>query len=253
MRAYLFSCTITREKRPPRRLDEDIYSDYFREMQLYSNRSATEPRDYIFATMPQFPWYHYPREAEQMSFNSIFKDFYEKAKGAGHAFACRFTRSMTEPEQNLTVGEAWYPSGQQPEPETLGDFFKLLGQRMCIAEDGSNYHLTTSVRVTEVKIGDLAGTMELLESAMRFSFRKWHQCHQCGELTKYGSLPQGEPYALRERVGFGLYWPKKRLRAPTEKQNSHDGEQKLRKKKRENPSMICLKRQERLRIFFGLP
>jgi hypothetical protein len=53
------------------------------------------------------------------------------------------------------------------------------------------------VRVTEVKLGDLAETMELLESAMRFSFRKWHQCHQCGELTKYGSSPQGEPTALR--------------------------------------------------------
>jgi hypothetical protein len=196
MQAYLFSGTITREKPAPRGLDEDIYSGHFREMQLYSNRSATEPRDYIFATMPQFPWYHYPADAEVMSFNAIFEDFYQQAKRAGHAFACRITRSMIESAQYRTAEQAWYPSGQQPEPETLGDFFKLLGQRIHIAEDNSNYHLTTIVKLAEVKVKDIAGTLGLLDSAMRFSSRKWHQCHKGGELANYGSWPEVESSRL---------------------------------------------------------
>lgn len=200
--AYLFSGTITHKKLAPRGLDEDIYSGGFREEQLYSNRSATQPRDYIFATMPQFPWYHYPAEAEHMSFNAIFEDFYKQAKQAGHAFVCRITRSMTELTQNLSTEQAWYPSGQQPEPSALGDFIKLLGQRVNSDEDVGDYHLTTPVTVTEVNIEDLAGTVELLESAMRFSFRKWHLCHRGGELAKYGSWPQGGPKSLREKRSY---------------------------------------------------
>jgi hypothetical protein len=108
IRAYVFQGTVKKEKEGIRAMDENIYARKFWYMHLASKRSASKLRDYIFATMPQFPWYHYPSDAENMSFETIFVDFYEQACSAGHQFSCLITRSMID--ANVCDPEdAWKP------------------------------------------------------------------------------------------------------------------------------------------------
>jgi hypothetical protein len=242
MNAYLFSGTVTREKPARRGWDEDIYSGNFREHQLYSSRSATEPRDYIFATMPQFPWYRYPRNAGQMTFNAIFEDFYYQATRASHRFACRITRSMTEPEPSLTVEQAWFPSAQQPEPCNLGDFMKLLGQRIDCAEDWKNYHVTTSISMTDLNIADLSSTAVLVESAMRFSFENWQRCFLGDELTNYESWSYRRSRSLRKKRSDLEMLEKKR--DPRLTGILRDCEKRLRKKRHKSRIMIRYKKHK---------
>src|SRR6202022_2934683 len=109
--------------------------------------------------MPQFPWYHYPLEAEQMEFSDIFMDLYKQASGAGHAFACRITQSMTDPR--ASTENAWLPSVEQPEPRCLGDFLKLLGQRLPRTPD--NIHFTTTVNIIEIPDDQPNLVLELIE------------------------------------------------------------------------------------------
>ncbi|KAJ9642873.1 hypothetical protein H2199_004394 [Coniosporium tulheliwenetii] len=191
IRAYVDGGTIVRSKPLERDDTEDIHTGTFRAVQLASNRSASKPRDYIFATMPQFPWYHYPAGAEQMSFGDIFVDLYEQASRAGHASACRITRSMTDLEANADPNNAWLSSAQQPEPACLGDFLKLLGQRLPSKTPGDpdNVHLTTVVYVVELTGQPPNTVIGVIESAMRFSQMVWQTSHKGGELSKYGSFP----------------------------------------------------------------
>jgi hypothetical protein len=190
IRAYVDGGTIERPRPPERDATEDINTGMFREIQLSSNRCATMPRDYIFATMPQFPWYHYPLEAEQMEFSDIFMDLYKQASRAGHAFTCRIIRSMTDPK--ASPENAWLPSLEQPGPGCLGDFLKLLGQRMpSKTPDGpDNVHLTTIVHIIDVPNASPDTVLALIESAMRFSEQTWRESHRGGELSKYGSFPR---------------------------------------------------------------
>jgi hypothetical protein len=213
MREYISNGTITRNSSGFRTADEDIYTLSFRDMHLASHRCASEPRDYIFATMPQFPWYHYPTGALRMSFSSIFADFHSQAVSAGHPFVCRITRSMTDPEDCLSAEEAWKPSLYQPEPSCLGDFLKLLGKRFLAdsnhdnsqfattikvtsggevgqAEHPDNYHFTSLLRITGLDESNAGSTLYFLEHAMHFSHRLWRESHRGGELTKYGSWPE---------------------------------------------------------------
>jgi hypothetical protein len=182
--------TVQRAKLPERDKTEDIHTNLFRETHLASHRCASKPRDYILATMPQFPWYHCPLEAKQMEFSDIFMDLYKQASREGHAFACRITQSMMDPR---ATENSWLPSAEQPEPKSLGDFLKLLGQRLPDRNpDGpDNIHLTTTVNIMEIP--DNPNTvLDLVESAMHFSERKWQESHKGGELSKFGSFPKTE-------------------------------------------------------------
>lgn len=148
MRTYIKGGTVSRPNPPPRSRNEDIFSNGFVGHNVSSMRSATEPRDYIFATMPQFPWYHYPDEAETMSFNDIYADFHRQASAASHEISSRITESMTTP--GVTGGDAWLPSKQQPEPAALGDFFKLLGHPLDEPPEGqtSPIHFASKARIS---------------------------------------------------------------------------------------------------------
>ena len=53
--AYFHSKTVTRSKPKARTLIEDIHTGNFAVLNQASQRAASEPRDYIFATMPPFP------------------------------------------------------------------------------------------------------------------------------------------------------------------------------------------------------
>jgi hypothetical protein len=89
---------VINPKSPLRTEEEDIYTSDFLIVNLASHRSATMPQDYIFATMPQFPWHRYLKKAIKMSFGEIYMDLYQQAANAGHAFTCQFTQSMLDLE-----------------------------------------------------------------------------------------------------------------------------------------------------------
>ena len=205
LQAYVHRKTVRRSKPAPCTQLDDIYSiGFFQMAHLASQRSASKPRDYVFATMPQFPWYHYPITAESMTFSDIFVDLHGQATRSRHAFASRITASMTDP--NATDSQhAWLPSSDQPEPECLGDFLKLLGG--SLAEETPtgvpNEHVTTSGLVCEVQGLSPEGCLQMLQSAMQFSERAWGECHHSGELSKSGSRPDVE---WEIRINDAAHW-----------------------------------------------
>lgn len=191
IQAYLSQGIVTRDMRQPRDYSDDIYSNNFLFINLASSRRASKPRDYMFATMPQFPWYQCPASARTMSFSSIFQDFYKQATMSGHPFAHRITRSMTSPLDWSTSQEAWLPSTEQPEPKMLGGFLKLLGQSVQSKSSLGNIHLCSIVQVTTFSsVLDCSRTLEVVDAAMRFSMGVWRESHVGGELSLYGCRPK---------------------------------------------------------------
>jgi hypothetical protein len=194
VKAYVSGGTVKRLQPQERNEIEDIHSGPFLATNLTSNRMATKPRDYIFATMPQFPWYHYPLNAETLSFNDIFLDLHEQASHSGHAFAYKFTESMTNAAVYNDPQKAWLLSQNQPEPRCLGDFLKLLGYRLPIrlSPVASNVHFTRLVRIGEFDNDHPDVVLAVLENSMRFSRQEWRGSHEGGELSKYGNFPSTE-------------------------------------------------------------
>lgn len=121
--------------------------------------------------MPQFPWYHYPANAEHIPFSDLFLDLYRQASFLAHAFACRITRSMTDSKACLEPQKAWLPIAQQPEPARLEDFMKLLGQRLSANTPPGLDHVlfTTVVKVMEIVDEQPRTVLAMVESAMQFS------------------------------------------------------------------------------------
>ena len=151
LKAYVQGGTVVNPHSSKRGLDEDIHSSRFLQSHITSHRSATMPRDYIFATMPSFPWYTYPKkEALAMSFGEIYSDLYQQAERSGHAFTCRFTRSMLDPACTDPT-DGWLPSQHLPSPTTLGDFLKLMGNRVPEASNATSphVHITSGVQIEE--------------------------------------------------------------------------------------------------------
>ena len=188
--AYVHGKTVTRSKPRRRTVAEDIHTGSFIAANLGSQRAASEPRDYIYATMPPFPWYKYPTNAENMAFGELFLDLYNQATENRRNFVPRITASMIQ-SSAANMSKAWLPSNQQPEPECLGDFLKLLGQRPATytPDNDSCYHATTSVRVIAFEGDTPLEVLPMIQSAMRFSKEIWRHCHVWGELSKYGGYP----------------------------------------------------------------
>ena len=189
-KAYFHGKTITRAKPRRRTMGEDIYTTSFITGNLGSQRAASEPRDYIYATMSPFPWYKYPTNAENMAFGELFLDLYNQAAENRHTFAPRITASMIQ-SSAIDTSRAWLPSKQQPEPECLGDFLKLLGQRLAtdIPDKDSCYHATASVRVLAFEGDTHLEVLPMIQSAIRFFHQIWLRCHIEGELSKFGGYP----------------------------------------------------------------
>jgi hypothetical protein len=195
VRAYVHGGTVANPQNELFMEHEDLHSGPFTAVNLASPRSATMPRDYIFATMPQFPWYKYPRKkARKMAFGEIYMDLYQQAASAGHAFTCRFTRSMLDPTDNDPVS-AWLPSTRQPNPRCLGDFLKLMGHRVPEVSNGHarHVHLTTEVATMEFcgapRLNDVLST---LEDSMDWFQQQWEESHVGGEISKFGNFPVAE-------------------------------------------------------------
>ena len=188
--AYVHGKTITQSKPRPRTVVEDIHDGYFLVVNLSSQRAASEPRDYIYATMPAFPWYNYPTNAEHVAFGELFVDLYNQAAENRHTFAPRITASMTQ-SSATDMSKAWLPSKQQPGPECLGDFLKLLGRRLATdtPNNTSSFHVTTGVRVLPIPGDTHLEFLPMIQSAMKFCKPMWLNSHMGGELSKYGSYP----------------------------------------------------------------
>ena len=186
--AYVYGKTIARSKPRPRTMAEDIHTGSFVVVNLVSRRAASEPRDYIYATMPAFPWYSYPANAENMAFGGLFVDLYNQAAENRHSFAPKITASMIQSSATDT-SRAWLPSKQQPKPECLGDFLKLLGQRLRrdTPNNISCFHATTGVRVFPIDGDTSLEFLPMIQSAIKFSESIWRECHVGGELSEYGS------------------------------------------------------------------
>ena len=191
--AYVHGKTVTLSKPRRRTVAEDIHTGSFIAANLGSQKAASEPRDYIYATMPPFPWYKYPTNAENMAFSELFLDLYNQASENRHTFVPRITASMIQ-SSAADTSKARLPSNQQPEPECLGDFLKLLGQRPATyaPNKDSCYHATTSVRVIAFEGNTPLEVLPMIQSAMRFSKKIWRDCQVGGELTKYGSYPDSD-------------------------------------------------------------
>ena len=206
--AYVYGKTITRSKPRRRTVAEDIHTGLFVEANLVSQRVASEPRDYIYATMPPFPWYEYPTNAENISFGELFVDLYNQATQSKHTFAPKITASMIQSNATDT-SNSWLPSTQQPEPQCLGDFLKLLGQRLATETPNnvSCFHVTTAVRVLAIHENIPLEFSQMIQSAIRFCEKIWKECHIGGELSKYGSYPDSSwEFGLTDAASMG-WWP----------------------------------------------
>jgi hypothetical protein len=192
LKAYINGGTVMNSNSLLRADYEDIHTGNFLKVNLASHRSATMPRDYIFATLPQFPWYRYPRKAIKMTFGEIYMDLYQQAAQHGHAFTCRFTVSMLDPDATDPV-TSWLPSKHQPSPTCLGDFLKLVGHRVPeISRATANHvHVTTVVKIRDFSCFQSPKTvLKALESSMGLFQQQWQESHRGGELSKYGNFPE---------------------------------------------------------------
>ena len=188
-RAYVHGGTVVNPHSTKRSLDEDIHSGLFSRINRASCRSATMPRDYIFATMPSFPWYIYPKkDALSMSYGEIYSDLYQQAERSGHAFTCRFTRSMLDPACTDPT-DGWRPSQYLPSPTTLGDFLKLMGQRVPEASNAfsRHVHITSDVQTKELESECSPDILiARLEACFKRCRTQWLESYGGGELSKLG-------------------------------------------------------------------
>ncbi|CAN9247401.1 unnamed protein product [Alternaria alternata] len=86
----------------------------------------------------------------------------------------------------------WLPSQHLPSPTTLGDFLKLVGQRVPENSKVSSQHVhvTSVVHIEEFECeGSPDFVIALLEACLRNFQGQWQESHQGGELSKYGPYP----------------------------------------------------------------
>ncbi|CAN9224465.1 unnamed protein product [Alternaria alternata] len=86
----------------------------------------------------------------------------------------------------------WLPSQHLPSPTTLGDFLKLVGQRVPENSKVSSQHVhvTSVVHIEEFECEDSPDfVIALLEACLRNFQGQWQESHQGGELSKYGPYP----------------------------------------------------------------
>jgi hypothetical protein len=193
MIAYIFDGTVTRGPHRLPKSDETLYSNGFWRDHLYSTRAATMSRDYIFATMPQFQWYHYPKAAETMDFDDIFADLRAQALAHGRNLRYRFLRGMVDPQLPENGEYGWLPATNVPEPRSLGDFLKLFRSESL---DASRAFCAEQLSMP-VKIRPLAddffknpeAVLDVVETSMIASRNIW-SASQKGELSQFGSWPE---------------------------------------------------------------
>lgn len=182
--------TVTRVKSLDRTAEDTphtIEGEQFRLVNQASIRAVEKPRDYIFATIAQFPWYNSPLNANDMSFTKILINLHGQASAAGHRFSPKILQSMTDP--NVVNGDAWKRSDDQPEPACLGDFIKLIGRKIGSSLQLTGPPLQASLHATSPISAKPCGNksielvLRVIESAMTISVQAW------GKPTREASCP----------------------------------------------------------------
>lgn len=121
-----------------------------------------------------------------MEFSEIFLDLVEQSERANRAFTTRITRSMTESPENLDRDQAWCASREQPSPESLGDFLKLIGN----PDEGSAMtHHAADIIVRTMENESVSEALLLVAGSMQNAYRYWNESYLGGELSKHGCDP----------------------------------------------------------------
>lgn len=197
IKAYMNCGTVTRVRSLDRTAEDTLHTiegGQFRLVNQASIRVVEKPRDYIFATMAQFPWYNSPLNVNDVSFTDIFRDLYDQSSTSGHRFTPRILQSMTDP--NAVNEDAWKPSDDQPDPACLGDFIKLIGRKIGPSPQLTGPPLQASLHATSPVSAKPCGNeseelvLRVIESAMNLSVQAWGEAHKGGELSKFGSFPE---------------------------------------------------------------
>ena len=89
---------------------------------ISNKRRTTKGRDFILAIMPQFMFYRVPADAKEMTFSALFFDCIRQLSDIGHSLAPLITNRTI----NLIKSESRIYKTEIPEPESLGDFIKLI-------------------------------------------------------------------------------------------------------------------------------
>ncbi|KAI3572890.1 hypothetical protein IWW34DRAFT_794834 [Fusarium oxysporum f. sp. albedinis] len=192
IQAFFHNRPVSKNKWPSRTARDDIFTYDFVRAYAASSRRATEPRDYILATMSQFPWYRHPDKLLEMPFSTLFLDLYKQSCAAGHPLTCRITRSMTAKSLGSfqAAGEEWLPSADQPEPQSLGDFLKLLGRKTKLMDAPDSYYIAAKASVVRLAMEDLDMTLRVIQATMSFSPQIWFETSRGGELGSHGDQPE---------------------------------------------------------------
>lgn len=193
MQAFFQNGSVSRHSVPARTAKDDIYMHDFLTMHAGSARCASKPQDYILATMSQFPWYQQGASILDLSFSELFLDFYKQSCAAGHPLTCRITRSMIPDnlyDPYTASGDEWLPSADQPEPQGLGEFLKLIGKKTKTMDGPDSYYVAAKFSVLAVPEVNHEVTFILIRAAMQFSKRIWFETSRGGELGRHGDRPE---------------------------------------------------------------
>ena len=88
--------------------------------------------------------------------------------------------------------DGWRPSQYIPSPTTLGDFLKLMGQRVPEASNAfsRHVHITSDVQIKELE-SECSPDIFIarLEACFKRFRMQWEESYGGGELSKFGHLP----------------------------------------------------------------
>jgi hypothetical protein len=159
-------------------------------LHINSMRVTSNPRDFIFAILPQYGWYMPPDSARSLTFGQLFVDAFYQAQRSGFGFPARFTKGMKELSHSLD--ESFLPTEDIPIPEHLGDFVQLLN---LPSSENPEANLVV-ILLTDVKFPDtreMSSVLDLIESSMQLCRHCWYLAHR-GVLSKHGMWPEDQPW-----------------------------------------------------------
>lgn len=194
--AYIHNGTVTRNRNG---YTTQHSFQYNLGAQFNSVRVTSKPRDFILAIMPQFKWYSVPPNAKQLKFGKLFLDCCKQASEKGVHLSPLISLEANSNTNNLPVLQA---SENIPEPTCLGDFAKLLFGPSLVnpipLSLGKSETETVNVKPILGRTGPEA--FEIIKNSILYSTERWVNA-VCGELFKYGDLPERSIFHDEEATG----------------------------------------------------
>ena len=195
--AFLTCGSVVRDRKGIAHQELSPAEDGACDSEINSMRKTTKKQDFFLAVMPQYAWWKLPdsvdrTELEAWPFPKFFSYTHDLAQEAGFGFLGKFTRSMLEDPSTLDVQLAWEHSTDVPKPDSLGDFYKLLGSPAYTLR--GLHPERHSILMSRVKVYnytsavDFDVTVESISQCMQFNKNDWSLAFN-GELSQYGTLP----------------------------------------------------------------